>query len=85
MDRANFNSWAAKQQSETSEEDNSLWNATEKKHPLCHWWWGRRIMGYKTGAYCYLCDKMIVTWDGKYPIPVKARKAIMEHRRNHLD
>jgi hypothetical protein len=85
LEHADFESWAARQQPEVTEEDNELWKLTESAHPLVHFWWNRRVKGFKTGAYCYVCDKMIATWDGKYPMTVAAINAVMEHRKKHID
>ncbi len=83
--RANYSSWSAKHQTETDESDNELWDKTEAKHPAVHWWWNQRTVNFKHGAYCYLCDKMIATWDSKFPMTAAAQRAIMEHRQMHIN
>jgi hypothetical protein len=83
--RANYMSWSARQQESCDESDNDLWMETEEKHPSVHWWWNQRTVGFKHGAYCYLCDKLIATWDGKYGMTKKARDAVMRHKKWHLE
>jgi hypothetical protein len=49
-------------------------------HRAVLWWWGERKIDGAAGAYCYLCDAMIVTWDTRWPMTREAEQAILEHR-----
>jgi hypothetical protein len=86
VDRANFESWPAKRQLFTNDYDNELWKLTEANHPLVAWWWNQRtdISTGKRGAYCYICDKIICTFDGRWPMTRRAIIDVMKHREAHI-
>lgn len=39
---------------------------------------------WQTGAWCYLCNAPIATWDRRWEITVTARLAIQRHRTDHI-
>jgi hypothetical protein len=49
------------------------------------WWWGRNRATSPRGAWCYLCDKLIRSYDVSSPMSHAARCDIMAHRAWHVD
>lgn len=39
---------------------------------------------WRTGAWCYLCDRAITTWSGRWPMTVDAKLAVQRHRAEHI-
>ena len=77
-------SWAERHQPELLAGDFTLTERARLAHPAVRWWWGARQVGFSYGAWCYLCEALITTWDRKYPMPGKAGEAVLEHRdREH--
>lgn len=64
--------------------DDVLDMLAKRKHRTVVHWWGRRIVGAKARAVCYVCDKDIVTWDARYPPTVTAMQKVQKHRSEHL-
>ena len=60
--------------------DFDLAQRAKLRHPAARWWWGARLIDGQHGAYCYLCELLIVTWHRHYPMTDQARRAILEHR-----
>jgi hypothetical protein len=54
-------------------------------HPTVSWWWGMRQHDSKFGAFCYLHDELIVTWNRRYPMTLKAKVAVGNHRALHRE
>lgn len=54
------------------------------RHDRIRWWWGERRLDGWHGAWCYLCDRAIVSWDTRYPITNEARATILAARDWHL-
>jgi hypothetical protein len=73
-------SWAEKHQPDVLAGDFTLREQARLRHPAVLWWWGDRTVGERHGAYCYLCDDFIVTYDSRWPMTREAERAILEHR-----
>jgi hypothetical protein len=54
-----------------------------RNHPLVAWWFGMRRTEDGHGAYCYVCDTMIITCAPASQISRRARAAIDAHRTEH--
>jgi hypothetical protein len=54
-------------------------------HPTVSWWWGMRKVGNNFGAFCYLHDAMIVTWNRRWPMTTKAKVEVGRHRALHRE
>lgn len=65
-------------------EDDRLTTLARRTHPGVRHWWGRRWHEGRHGAYCYLCDSLITTWDGRHPITAGARAMVSVHRLHHV-
>jgi hypothetical protein len=76
---------AAREQAEISTDDLALTERARLRHPAARWWWGERLTAGTNGAYCYLCDRHVATWQRSYPTPEVAILAILEHRAEHLE
>lgn len=79
-----------KSKAETSQRDVWPWEGklvelARRTHPTVSWWWGMRKVGNDFGAYCYLHDAMVVTWNRRYPMTLKAKVAIGNHRAEHRE
>jgi hypothetical protein len=75
--------WAARQQDETDEFDEWLTRDAQKRHPRAQWWWGNKADGVRNGAWCWVCDTWIATWDRRWAMTRAAKDAVMLHRRDH--
>lgn len=62
-----------------------LWEAAKEPRPTVAWWWGMRSDLKPNGAYCYICDKPIWTYNVQAGLSRPARRAVMAHRKLHLD
>lgn len=71
---------AATLQGDVEVTDLGLLAGARLRHDRIRWWWGQRIIDGSNGAYCYLCDRLIVTWQRSRPITLQAIAAILEHR-----
>lgn len=71
---------AGREQPITSVLDAVLLEHARRRRATIAWWWGKRGYDRAYGAYCYLCDTMIVTWARRWPMTDKARAAVMQHR-----
>lgn len=71
---------AQRDQGEVTILDLSLVEPAQLRHPGVRWWWGARLRPAGFGAYCYLCETLIVTWARAYPITRTAQAAILAHR-----
>jgi hypothetical protein len=76
--------WPEKIQGNSDASDSILLERARKRHPNVKWWWNRRVKDNKTGAYCYICDKMICTFASNYPPTKAAIKAVQAHRQAHI-
>lgn len=76
--------WAKRNQLHVDENDEYLLAKARTNHMLCAWWWGRRKMETEHGAYCYICDGMIATFDSKWPIPQRVKNEVQKHKLEHL-
>lgn len=74
---------AARRQIDVTTLDYALTDYARLRHDRIRWWWGERAGDDYHGALCYVCDRLIVTWDTRYPITGAAQAAIQEHRRSH--
>jgi len=73
-------SWAERHQPELLAGDFALTEQARLAHPAVRWWWGARQVGFTYGAWCYLCEALITTWDRKWGMPAKAGETVLEHR-----
>lgn len=64
--------------------DLELLALARSRRPQRRWWWGRRTIEHRTGAWCYLCQRFCATWSGRWRVPVIAQQAIQAHRTEHL-
>lgn len=71
---------AARLQVELVALDLRLQAVARERHPTARWWWGVRERDHGRGAWCYLCERMVQTWDTRYPLTGAARAAIVAHR-----
>jgi hypothetical protein len=54
------------------------------RHPTVAWWHGYRDRtAHGFGSWCYVCDRMVVTWSRRWPITETARRAVHEHKNWH--
>lgn len=53
-------------------------------NPRRRWWWGIRTRDGRSGAWCYLCDRFVATWSGRWPATVTASLEIAAHRTDHI-
>lgn len=60
--------------------DLGLTERARLRHPAARWWWGVRKGPGAGGAYCYLCDAFIVSWDTRWAMPLRARWEVLRHR-----
>lgn len=72
--------WAEKAQRHVLAGDLELLQRARLTHPSVRWWWGARLVGFTFGAWCYLCERHVATWDRKYPMTDQAAEAVLEHR-----
>ena len=63
--------------------DYQLWDAAISRHRGVFWWWNPRKTQRGTGAYCYLHDQLICTYDIGRGVTHNVRLAVMEHRAEH--
>lgn len=77
--------WPARQQEEHGDEDLKLLELARENHPEVRWWWNQRTEGRLHGAYCYICDLLIETWARRWPMTWRAKRAVEEHRRQHIE
>lgn len=71
---------AQRDQGEVTVLDLSLVTPAQLRHPGVRWWWGARQTPAGFGAYCYLCDALVVTWARAYPMTRTAQAAVLAHR-----
>lgn len=71
---------AARMQEDVTATDHQITDLARLSRPAVRWWWGERKREGGRGAYCYLCDRMVVTWDTRFPITEQARRTITTHR-----
>lgn len=76
--------WAQRMQPTSDYHDFALTNDARNGARPIVWWWGKRRMDGKAGAYCYLCDEWITHWDVRWPMTESAKQVVMEHRRGHI-
>lgn len=63
--------------------DHYLWDEAVRAHRGVHWWWNPRVTQRGAGAYCYLHDALIYTYDIGRGLTHNVRLAVMEHRAEH--
>lgn len=63
--------------------DRLLWQDAQGSHRGVHWWWAPRQTRRGAGAYCYLHDALIYTYDIGRGVTHNVRLAVMEHRAEH--
>ena len=76
---------AARLQGEHDWLDQRLLSAARLRHPTVAWWWGKRRTEDGPGAWCYLCDQLIVSFALRWPMPKQAVAAVASHRLFHRD
>lgn len=81
---ANSESWPARQQSVVDDWDDKLWDQTEMNHPRVVWWWNQKQMQNGWGAFCYVCDQPIATWNRLWPMTQTAKDLVMAHRLEEI-
>lgn len=64
--------------------DLTLWHQAVKKAPGCRWWWGLSNGRGRYGAWCYVCNKLIIGYDIKRPMTDAKRSVLMDHRFQHM-
>lgn len=69
----------------TTPADWRLWEAAKRVRPSVVWWWGMRSDLKPNGAYCYICERPIWTYNVQAGLSRPARRAVMAHRKSHLD
>lgn len=74
---------AAREQLDVQAFESGLLDVARVHHPTVAWWHGYRLAEERFGSYCYLCEKFIVTWARKWPIPHIAKHAIDDHKYLH--
>lgn len=74
---------AAREQAEIIPADYVMTEAARVRHPAVRWWWGERRVENANGAYCYLCDRLVATWDRRWPTPALAIEIVLLHRSHH--
>lgn len=67
----------------TTRFDYQLWDQAVAAHPGVFWWWNPRKTQRGAGAYCYLHDALIYTYDIGRGVTNNVRLAVMEHRAEH--
>lgn len=77
--------WAALQQPVRDHIDFLLTEQARAGVRTIAWWWGKRQKDGKAGAYCYLCDDWIVSWDVRWPMTDTAKRIVDEHRKHHIE
>lgn len=65
-------------------EDVHLWFSTLTGWPSVRWWWGIRRGEDGAGGYCYVCSQMIRTFDVGRGVTAPVRRAVMQHRFEHI-
>lgn len=75
---------AIREQWFTTRNDASLYRQVLAKGRRSAWWWGAARTERGTGAYCYLCEQVIHTYDLTRGITHPGRVAVMAHRGRHL-
>lgn len=75
---------AAIEQGDLVAGDLGLLAGARLRHDRIRWWWGERIIEGANGAYCYLCDRLVATWQRSRPTTRQAVAAILAHRDEHL-
>ena len=71
-------------QGRSDRRDNSLTDLARQRTPGIRHWWGRRWREGRNGAWCYICERFVITWDSHYPITEGARRVIAAHRSGHI-
>lgn len=77
-------SWAERHQRLVDARDLVLVDQARRRHPTVRWWWGQRMTPGGNGAYCYVCDELLVTWQRSRPMTLAARTAVAFHRLHHM-
>lgn len=75
---------AARWQADIAAGESELVALAQQGRERVAWWWGARAGRDGFGAWCYLCDRRIVTWSRRWPPTRTAIRAVMEHRTMHL-
>lgn len=76
--------YAARNQWYFNESDTTLWNTAAQTNRRISWWWGMRKARPPRGAWCWICDDLIYSYDVAGDMSAVARAAVMEHRAGHL-
>lgn len=75
--------YAQREQWYDTDLDEALWREAMRAHRKISWWWGATKSRGQTGAWCYLCEDMVHSYDAGRPMTLTARGAIMAHRATH--
>lgn len=75
--------YAQREQWYDTDLDDALWHSAMVASRRVSWWWGASKSRGMTGAWCYLCENMVHTYDAGRPMTHTARCAIMAHRGQH--
>lgn len=76
-------SWAESMQLVVDKEDAHILELARANHQLIAWWWGRRQTSENHGAYCYVCDAVVASWDPRWPMTEAAKRKVQDHREYH--
>lgn len=67
----------------TSEIEANLYAKAIKTHPTASRWYGIRGGATRKCIMCYVCDTIIDTYAGKYPMPKRTVDTIIAHGFAH--
>lgn len=76
--------YAERNQWYTTSMDHRLHGQVTREGTRSAWWWGMVKAAAPRGAWCYLCNAMIHTYDVSAPMSHVARVAVMSHRFHHV-
>lgn len=76
--------FAMREQWYTTPADWALWRQASKAKPTVAWWWGSRRDLTPGGAYCYVCDAVMHSYDVSRGLTRRGRLVIMQHRYGHM-
>jgi hypothetical protein len=69
---------------DTGKGGTTLLRLARSRHLTVAWWWGRRRFDGEDVAFCYVCGRPIVPWNGYLRTWPDVRPAIDNHRHEHL-
>lgn len=74
---------AAREQIDVQPFEFGLLDLARVHHATVAWWHGYRQAEERFGSWCYVCESFTVTWDRKWPIPLRAKQLIDTHKYDH--